>query len=188
MDYYENKDNVEKYIKFIPSHDGAFLVDCLTDHLAAGSTVLEVGIGPGKDFDLLSRHFAMTGSDLSNVFLDLYRNRNPDADLLRLDARTLDTDRTFDAIFSNKALIHMGRDDLSASFARQHAILNTGGLILHSFWHGTGEGDFDQLRLVYHDEQGLTDMLEALFDIVDIGRHAKMADDDSVYVVARKKD
>lgn len=186
MDYYENKENVQKYIKFVPSHDGALLVDVLVEHLTAGSTVLELGMGPGKDFDLLRQHFRMTGSDLSNEFLDLCRQKYDDADLLRLDARTLDTDRKFDAIFSNKALIHLDRQELGDSFARQHALLNSGGLILHSFWCGTGEADFDDLRLVYHDEAGLSGMLAGAFEVVDMARHAKMADDDSIYVLARK--
>lgn len=187
MDYYENHDNVRKYIEFTPSHDGAGLVDRLVTHLPAGSSVLEIGMGPGKDLQLLQRHFDVTGSDRSTVFLDLYRETHPDAELLELDARTLDTDRRFDAVFSNKALIHMSRDDLRASFARQHAVLNDGGLILHSFWHGSGEAEYGGLRLVYHDEDELADMLAGRFEVVNIGRHAKMADDDSVYVLARRK-
>ena len=51
MDYYENKEKVEKYIKFTPSHDGAILVDKLVELLPEGATVLELGVGPGKDFD-----------------------------------------------------------------------------------------------------------------------------------------
>lgn len=186
MDYYENKDNVAKYIQFTPSHDGAFLVDLLVEHLPADSHVLEIGIGPGWDFDRLSEHFRMTGSDVSNEFLQRYRKKNGEADIVQLDARTLEIDRTFDGIYSNKALIHMGHDELAASFARQHAVLNESGLILHSFWRGTGEEEYNQLRLVFHEEQELTRMLEPAFEILEIGRHAKMADDDSVYVLARK--
>jgi cyclopropane fatty-acyl-phospholipid synthase-like methyltransferase len=187
MDYYEKKDNVEQYVKFTPSHDGAFLVDLLAANLPAGSSVLEIGIGPGKDFEKLSRHFRMTGSDLSQRFLDRYRAHNADAELLRLDARTLEIERTFDGIFSNKALIHMSDAELRASFARQHEVLNDGGLMLHSFWHGKGEQEFGGLTLIYHNEDDLAEMLDGSFDIVEIGRHAKMDDDDSVYVLARKK-
>jgi trans-aconitate methyltransferase len=187
MDFYENKQNVDQYVRFTPSHDGAFLIDLLARHLASGSTVLELGMGPGKDFDKLSRHFSVTGSDFSTTFLELYRLRNDAADLMHLDARTIETDRTFDAVFSNKALIHLDRDDLRTSLARQSKVLNAGGLILHSFWNGTGEAEFGGLRLVYHDEQELTDMLAASFEVIEIGRHAKMAENDSIYVLARKR-
>lgn len=185
--YYEDADNVRKYTAFTPAHDGALLVEVLGAHLAPGSSVLELGMGPGKDFKQLSERFRVTGSDFSHLFLDLYRQQEPAADLLHLDARTLDTDRRFDAIFSNKALIHFPAADLERSFARQHAVLNDDGLMLHSFWYGTGEDVFNDVTIVYHNETDLARMLEDSFDILALERHAKVADDDSIYVLARKK-
>ncbi len=185
--YYENEDNVRKYTRFTPAHDGALLVDALSAQLPPDATILELGMGPGKDFKQLSRDFRVTGSDFSQLFLDLYRQQDPSADLLRLDARTLDTERTFDAIYSNKALIHMSADELQQSFARQHAVLNDHGLILHSFWYGDGEDVFNDVTLAYRNEAGLTAMLADAFDILTLERHAKMADGDSIYVLARKK-
>lgn len=185
--FYENEEKVDGYTKFTPTHDGALLIDVLSEHLAKDATVLELGMGPGKDFKTLSRHYRVTGSDFSHLFLQRYREQDPAADLLHLDARTLETDRRFDAIFSNKALIHLSPDELQQSFDRQRAVLNDNGLILHSFWIGEGENTFDDVKLVYHNEQDLTKMLETSFDIVALEKHAKMADDDSIYVLARKK-
>jgi cyclopropane fatty-acyl-phospholipid synthase-like methyltransferase len=185
--YYEIEDNVVHYTKFTPAHDGALLIDVLNEHLPKDASVLELGMGPGKDFKLLSRRYQVTGSDFSQLFLQLYREQDPAADLLYLDARTLETQRKFDAIFSNKALIHMSPAELQQSFDRQHAVLNDNGLILHSFWTGEGEDTFNDLKLVYHNEQDLTKMLEPSFGIVALENHAKMADDDSIYVLARKK-
>ncbi len=186
-DYYENEANVENYSKFTPSHDGSLLVDVLAGFLPEGSSVLELGMGPGKDYQLLSDRFSVTGSDFSNTFLERYRAKDPAAELLHLDARTLDTDRHFDAVFSNKALIHFSADELQQSFARQHAVLNEQGLMLHSFWYGEGEQAFGELTLVRYNEQDLTAMLEGSFDILALKQHAKMADGDSIYVVARKR-
>jgi len=129
MEYYENQEKIEKYIKFEPSHDGSILVDILVAALPEGGTVLELGMGPGKDFKRLSRHFEVTGSDFSNLFLELFRQHDEQADLLHLDARTLDTDRSFDGIFSNKALIHLSDRELRRSFSRQNEVLNDAGLI-----------------------------------------------------------
>jgi cyclopropane fatty-acyl-phospholipid synthase-like methyltransferase len=186
-DYYDNAENVENYSKFTPAHDGALLVDALSAYLPDGSTVLELGIGPGKDFKLLCERFKVTGSDFSSAFLDRYRALDPSAELLQLDARTLETERCFDAIFSNKVLIHMAAEELQQSFARQHALLNDGGLIMHSFWNGAGQKEFDGLTLVYHNANDLTAMLEGSFDVLALEQHAKMAEGDSIYVVARKK-
>jgi len=186
-DYYENEKHISHYIQFTPAHDGALLVDALNENLAKGSAVLELGMGPGKDFKSLSQRFRMTGSDFSHLFLDRYRELDPTADLVHLDARTLDIDRTFDAIFSNKALIHLSAEELQQSFDRQHEVLNDNGLILHSFWYGEGEQVFDDLTLVYRNEKDLSKMLQDSFDILVLEKHAKMAEGDSIYVLARKK-
>jgi SAM-dependent methyltransferase len=164
--YYENAANVENYIKFTPAHDGTLLVDALAAWLPDSSSVLELGIGPGKDYKLLSQRYKVLGSDFSNAFLDRYRQQDPAAELLQLDARTLATERRFDAIFSNKVLMHFSTEELQQSFARQHEVLNDDGLIMHSLWYGEGQKDFDGLTLVYHNEQDLTEMLQDHFDIL----------------------
>jgi SAM-dependent methyltransferase len=186
-DYYENEHNVASYIKFTPARDGTLLVDALSEHLARRATVLELGMGPGRDFERLGQHFHVTGSDFSRLFLERYRRANTSADLLYLDARTLDTGRRFDAIFSNKALIHLSADELRQSFRRQHAVLNDNGLILHSFWYGEGEQAFNGLNLVYHNENDLPAMLADDFTILALNRHTKQAEGDSIYVLARKQ-
>jgi cyclopropane fatty-acyl-phospholipid synthase-like methyltransferase len=185
-DYYENEQNIANYAQFTPAHDGALLIEQLVEHLPRGATVLELGMGPGKDLEKLAEHFQVTGSDFSRAFLDRYRKLNAAADLLHLDARTIDTDRHFDAIYSNKALIHFSPDELRQCFNRQHAVLNEAGLILHSFWYGEGQADFNDLTLVYHNEKDLADMLSGRFDILAMERHAKMKEGDSIYVLASK--
>ena len=185
--YYENEANVENYTKFTPAHDGAQLVDALREHVEPHASVLELGIGPGKDLKRLKEYFEVTGSDYSQLFLERYRKTDSKADLLHLDARTLDTDRTFDAIFSNKALIHLSPDELQQSFDRQHDVLNDNGVIMHSFWYGEGEDTFNGLKLVYHNEKDLTAMLKHKFTIIALHKHAKQAENDSIYVLASKK-
>ena len=112
------------------------LVAKLGEYLPAGSTVLELGMGPGKDLALLREHFQATGSDSSPIFVERYRAAFPAADVLLLDVVTMETDRRFDAIYSNKVLYHLSRQRLAQSFQRQAAILNTSGILLHSFWVG----------------------------------------------------
>jgi cyclopropane fatty-acyl-phospholipid synthase-like methyltransferase len=185
--YYEDQTNVSQYIQFTPAHDGALLVDEFSKNVAKGASVLEIGMGPGKDYKALSQQFSVTGSDRSKLFLELYREKDSAADLLHLDARTLDTDRTFDAIFSNKALIHLTPEELQQSFNRQYEVLNDNGLIMHSFWCGEGEYVMKDITLVYNNEKNLRSMLEGSFDIIALEQHAKMTDGDSIYVIARKK-
>jgi cyclopropane fatty-acyl-phospholipid synthase-like methyltransferase len=185
-EYYENPANVEGYSKFTPSHDGADLVDAMRAWLPDGGTLLELGMGPGKDLDLLAEHYQVTGSDFSNAFLERYRAKHPDADLVNLDALTIETDRSFDGIFSNKVLVHMSAEDLNASFARQAEVLNPGGVMLHSFWYGEGEEQFGGLTLHRRNEAVLERLVKPHLELLALERHAKMKDGDSIYVVARR--
>ena len=119
MGYFHEEKNVLEYIKMAEGYDGKELIEILKNHLPVGSTVLELGMGPGKDLKILSSDYIVTGSDYSNVFLELYRKKNKNADLLLLDAITLKTRRKFDCIYSNKVLIHLTRQELRMSLKRQ---------------------------------------------------------------------
>lgn len=145
-------------------------------------------MGPGKDLDLLLPHYAAAGSDASQVFLDRYRARRGDQcpELHALDAVTLSIDRTFDGIYSNKVLHHLTRSDLQRSLARQAALLNPGGIALHSLWYGDKEETHAGLRFVYYTEATLTPMLPTSLEVLELERYEEMEEGDSMAVVLRK--
>ncbi len=129
MGFFDTEEGVDEYLEMAKGHDGRELIEKLSAHLAPGSTVLELGMGPGHDLEiLLAGHFRVTGSDSSSLFLERYRAKDPEADLLHLDAVTLETDRPFDCIYSNKVLQHLQREDLVKSVPRQAAITRGRGL------------------------------------------------------------
>ena len=99
-----NPEDVEDYIKMAEGYDGRHLITQLRKYLPDNATVLELGMGPGTDLMLLSEHYKVTGSDFSNAFLDRFCKKHPNADLLQLDAITMQIDRKFDFIYSNKVL------------------------------------------------------------------------------------
>jgi 2-polyprenyl-3-methyl-5-hydroxy-6-metoxy-1,4-benzoquinol methylase len=148
-------------------------------------------MGPGKDLDLLNETFCATGSDCAQPFLDLYRERRPQADLLLLDAITMDAaiaaGRTFDAIYSNKVLYHLTREELRSSLRRQAQVLNPGGLLLHSLWYGEGEEDMHGLHFAYYTEMTFGELVGDEFEVVETSRYTEMEPDDSFYVVLRKR-
>ena len=169
MDYYDHEDNVREYAKMAEGYDGVLLIEVLRKHLPAGSTVLELGMGPGKDLDMLSPDYKVTGSDTSRVFLDIYKRTHPSADLLLLDATSIDVDRTFDCIYSNKVLIHLAKAELRASFRRQAAALNRRGLAMHSFWYGDREDEEHYgLRFRYYTEVDLLGLASDAFEVVEM--------------------
>ena len=187
MGYYDSPEKVEEYINMAEGYDGRALVDLLSRHLPDGATVLELGMGPGKDLKLLSRHYRVTGSDNSTAFLDRYRRQNPAADLVLLDAVAMTIERRFDGIYSNKVLHLLTRQQLKESLQRQAHVLNSQGLLLHSFWYGDQEETFSGLRFVYYTLDSLNSIIGDEYEIVEAERYTEIAENDSLYIVLKKK-
>jgi trans-aconitate methyltransferase len=118
MDYYKQERNVKEYIKMAEGFDGQKLITELINHLPRNSSVLEIGMGPGKDIPLLEKYYKVTGSDNSDLFIDRYRKAHPNVDLIFLDAITIETDRKFQGIYSNKVLIHLTREEFKNSIKK----------------------------------------------------------------------
>jgi hypothetical protein len=121
------------------------------------------------------------------VFVERYRIAHPDADVLLLDAVTLDTDRRFDAIYSNKVLYHLTRDEMRQSLARQTVVVKDGGIAFHTLWIGEGDDEMDGLRFVYYTEETVADLVGPAWEILLTQRYAEMDPDDSLIVVLRKR-
>lgn len=188
MTYYDDRKNVDAYIQMAEGYDGEELIAILKKHLPPGSTVLELGMGPGKDLDLLAQSYTVTGSDSSKVFLDIYQEKSPLAELLELDAVTIETEKTFDCIYSNKVLHHLLKSDLQRSFARQKQLLNKNGLLMHSFWLGNKEEEMHGLRFVYYTEEALLELIGPGFDVAAITTYTEIEDGDSLYLLLRLRD
>ena len=187
MGYYHTQEGVQEYIEMAEGYDGRELVNVLKKHLRNNSTVLELGMGPGKDLAILSGSFQVTGSDKSELFLERVRQTDAGADLVLLDAVTLDVDRRFDCIYSNKVLQHLTREELRESLRRQAQVLNSRGVLLHSFWYGDGEEEHSGLRFVYYTEGSFVQVVGAEYRIVEAERYSEMDENDSIYFVLRKK-
>ena len=69
MGLYDNAENVDKYIEMCRDYDGSNLYKVLKDHMKEGSSLLELGSGPGFDIAFLKEHYQVTGSDFSDEFL-----------------------------------------------------------------------------------------------------------------------
>ena len=187
MGYYDDEKTVEEYIHMAEGVDGRELIDVLRKHVADGASVLELGMGSGKDLEILSQYYRVTGSDNSTAFLERYRKTNPQADLVWLDAVAMDSARTFDGIYSNKVLQHLTRTELKASLRRQAKVLNPGGVLLHSLWYGDGEEAFSGLRFVYYTEASFAQVVGDEYEMLEAARYAETESDDSVCFVLRKR-
>ena len=187
MGFFDTEKGVNEYIKMAEGYDGKELIKILENYLPKGSTVLELGMGPGKDLDILAENYEVTGSDNSGIFLEKYKEKNPKADLILLDAVTINTDRKFDGIYSNKVLHHLTTEDLKTSLKNQKNILNPQGVLFHSFWKGNKIEEMEGLLFVYYELETLKGIFEPDFEILAMETYSELEKDDSVYVILKNK-
>ena len=184
--YYHSPESVDEYIKLAEGVDGGDLIDQFKNFLPRDSSILELGSGPGTDWEILNSYFNVTGSDFSKEFIKRLRITYPKGEFMELEASSLKTDRKFEGIYSNKVLHHLKNKELRASIRRQAEILNPGGIICHSFWKGEGDEIFKGMYVNYHSPSGLRDLLEGQFEVLFIEHYREFEDGDSILLIGRK--
>jgi len=185
--FYHTDKSVKEYIKLAEGYDGREIIDKLKLFLPEDSTVLELGSGPGVDLAILRNSFLVTASDFSKIFLQLIADQQPDVDLLHLDAVTMDTDRSFDCVYSNKVLQHLTDDELKDSITKQVNTLNPGGIICHTFWNGTDSYEMQGMLQNYHTKSELEDFFSDYFEILLLEIYEEMEPEDSLLIIGTKK-
>tara|TARA_R110002124_G_scaffold2112_2_gene13976 strand:- start:10244 stop:10480 length:237 start_codon:yes stop_codon:yes gene_type:complete len=68
-DYYKTKESVVEYIQLAKDVNGKELIEKLELVLPSQSSLLEIGSGPGTDWEILDKPYKVVGSDNSNEFL-----------------------------------------------------------------------------------------------------------------------
>jgi cyclopropane fatty-acyl-phospholipid synthase-like methyltransferase len=184
--YFDSKKNVDEYIRMAEGYDGKYLISKLKKHLPTGSHVLELGMGPGKDLKLLQNDYIVTGSDTSHIFLNRYKEAHPDADLLFLDAASLNTTRQFECLYSNKVYHHLSQNETQNSFVQHTSILSDQGIALHTFWFGEGEEEHHGLRFVYYSEDDIKKLIPPSFKILELSRYTELDPEDSIILLMQK--
>lgn len=186
QDYYDSKDSVKEYITAAKDVNSKPLIDMLRNYLEKGSSVLELGSGPGSDWRILSEHYQVTGSDMSLEFLSHLKQNNPTGQFIELDAATLETDQKIDGIYSNKVLHHLTDKELVQSIKRQLEILNKNGVVCHSFWKGKGTEEFKGMFVNYHDKEELYSLFQNGFELLAIEEYEEFEPNDSIVIIGRK--
>ena len=187
MKIYETKKGVDEYFKMAEGYDLSKYKSLMLKHLPKGKSLLEIGMGPGNDFAWLSRLYDVTGSDYSKEFVDRARKRFPQSDIKILDGISLKIDETFDALFSCKVYQHIQTGELETVLKNQYKILNEDGLIIHSFWVGSSEMEIEDMHFYYHDLNALKELISNHFVILESESYTEFEEDDSLFLIARKK-
>ena len=184
MSFYDNPENVKKYIQMCEGYDGSNIHTTLAAALPSQSSLLELGSGAGLDIEFLKAHYSVTGSDLSDEFLKVCKEKHPDIPFLKLNAQSLDTDNKFDCIYSNKVLHHLTEKELAESLQRQSKLLSSNGKIAHSFWLGEEDQVINDLLFTYYQESHLLDIISESFEVLSTLKYEEFEEGDSLFVIA----
>ncbi len=191
MNYFMKKENVDQYKSMIEDYDPTPIIEKLAQYISNGESVLELGMGTGMDFELLSKNYTVTGSDNSPVFIEDYKKNHPNANVVLLDARNVTLSEKFNCIFSNKVLQHLTRDDFKLSLLEQKKSLKPNGIVFMTLWRGKYREELmfnDELRFTYYLESDIEDVVRDLYEIVSIEQYEEMEKSDSMIVVLKNTD
>jgi ubiquinone/menaquinone biosynthesis C-methylase UbiE len=114
------------------------LLAALLEQKPAGTTVADLGCGPGHVTGWLAAHgTSAVGIDLSPGMIEVARREQPEAqfrvgDLLSLPA----DDAEFGAVIAFYSIIHLAPGELPAALAEMYRVLRPGGLALVAFHAG----------------------------------------------------
>ncbi|MGB0391649.1 MAG: class I SAM-dependent methyltransferase [Salibacteraceae bacterium] len=186
--YYHTSESVKEYIKAAEGFNGQHLISQLNKVIPAKSKVLELGSGPGTDYELLAKTHQVVGSDYSEEFQKHLNSHFPDGEFLHLNAATLDTSEKFDAIYSNKVLQHLTQEELVESVKLQAKTLNSNGVICHSFWYGKGSEEFKGMHVNYQNTESVKSLFSSVFNILTLSKYKEFEKEDSIVLIAKKKD
>lgn len=185
MEFYNDPLKVDEYEKMCDEYDGSELYRVLSNHLKNNSTLLELGCGPGNDITNLKKKYSVTGSDLSDEFLQRCKKKFIDVSFVKLDAVSINTDEIFDCIFSNKVLHHLTLEELEKSLKRQQKVIESNGIFAHTFWLGDKEFTMEGMLFIFHNREKLLNLISQYFIIIETFDYKEFEKGDSIFVVAQ---
>lgn len=188
MEFFLKKEKVRIYSEMTKGQYMPFLADQVRKYIPKGSRVLELGMGPGSDYFHLKDEYDLVGSDYSPYFLEEVRKVDPGANLLKLDIRDINLDQNFRGIYSNKVLSHFPFEELSHIFQSICSILESGGLMVHSFWKGDRVEIFDGLPFYYYQPKDIDEFLCDKMELIDSVTYGEMDSEDSFVGVFKLRD
>ena len=185
IEFYNDPIKIDEYEKMCNDYDGTELYKILSRHLKENSTLLELGCGPGNDITYLNKHYSVTGSDLSDEFLKRCKKKFKDLSFVKLDTISINTDKTYDCIFSNKVLHHLAIEELEKSLKRQQKVIKSNGIFAHTFWIGDKEFTMEGMLFVYHNREKLLKIILHYFTILERYDYKEFEASDSIFIVAQ---
>ncbi len=164
----------------------SYVMEQFESRIDYSKTVLELGSGPGIDYEYLRKHYDVTGSDYSDAFLKTLRKKNKQGKFIKLNALDMDQDEKYDVIVSNKVLQHLTAEQLVISLHNQYESLNDGGVIFHAMWRGYGNTRTNKsMPFVKYQPEDIEKMTNK-FKVKEVIKYKEMQDNDSFIIIMEK--
>jgi len=182
------------YTLMVKFSDNSYIMNEFKKRIDNSKKILELGSGPGKDYEILAKDYDIIGSDYSDTFLKMLRRKFNQGRFLKINALTMDTDKKFDVIFSNKVLHHLSPGHLAHSLERQYETLNPGGILFHTMWKGnnaesakkTKEKSIPDIRYQQNDIDKIISDIHYKFILLEFIVYKELKKDDSFIMVMKK--
>ena len=81
----------------------------------------------------------------------------------------------------------MTREELKKSLKKQWEVLNANGILFHSLWYGDKEEEISGMRFAYYTEETFGDIVEGEYEKLETTKYTELEENDSMYVVLRKR-
>ena len=185
MEFYNDPSKVDEYEKMCDEYDGSELYRILDKHLENGSSLLELGCGPGNDIANLIKKYKVTGSDLSDEFLSRCKKKFLAITFLKIDTVNIETEKTFECVFSNKVLHHFKMQQLEESLNHQQSVIAKNGIFAHTFWLGDKEFTMEGMLFVFHNRAKLLALVSKYFTILETYDYKEFEEGDSIFIIAK---
>ncbi len=188
MNYFLDEDNVRTYTDMISDYDNTYIMNELHKFLPQHSSLLELGMGTGKDLVTLAKTYNVIGSDYSPIFIRSFQQIS-NIPVMVLNAIDVNIEQNFDCIYSNKVLQHLTPSDMATSLEHQAIHLNSGGILFFTLWQGAHREELmfdDSLRFTYYTEEDVKKVIPTRLKVETITSYSEFETDDSLLVVLRK--
>ena len=174
------------YTLMVIFSDNKYIIDEFKKRIDKSKKILELGSGPGNDYGVLVQDYDITGSDYSETFLKILRKKFNNDRFLKINALTMETEKKYDVIYSNKVLQHLTTENLAASFKKQYEVLNEGGILFHAMWKGTSSKEKEKSMPDIRYERDDIKKIMGKFIIKDFIVYKELKENDSFIVVMEK--